>query len=105
MTGGTSSLTYVATLSGVPAGYERVVLEVAPPGLAPVRNRDVLRQARITRVLADRPGVRVPAVLFWDEGKSPDASPFVAMELVPGQCVEPCSEPTVRAPRPTRPRS
>ncbi|MGW0584042.1 phosphotransferase family protein, partial [Streptomyces sp. NPDC002920] len=46
LTGGTSSLTYVAALEGVPAGYERVVLKVAPPGLEPVRNRDVLRQAR-----------------------------------------------------------
>ncbi|MCX4705352.1 phosphotransferase family protein [Streptomyces sp. NBC_01373] len=94
LTGGTSSLTYVAELSGVPAGYERVVLKVAPPGLAPVRNRDVLRQARLMRALAGRPGVRVPAVLFCDAG----APPFVAMELVPGQCVEP-----VLAPRGTVP--
>ncbi|MFK4100310.1 phosphotransferase family protein [Streptomyces sp. NPDC019531] len=85
LTGGTSSLTYVAALSGVPAGHERVVLKVSPPGLAPVRNRDVLRQGRIMRALSDRPGVRVPAVLFHDEGDPP----FVAMELVPGQCVEP----------------
>ncbi|KOU59022.1 aminoglycoside phosphotransferase [Streptomyces sp. MMG1533] len=94
LTGGTSSLTYVAELSGVPAGYERVVLKVAPPGLPPVRNRDVLRQARLMQALAGRPGVRVPAVLFCDAG----TPPFVAMELVPGQCVEP-----VLAPRGTVP--
>lgn len=93
LTGGTSSLTYVAALTGVPAGYERVVLKVAPPGLPPVRNRDVLRQARIMRALAERPGVRVPAVLFWDKGSPPAAPPFVAMELVPGQCVEPVLTP------------
>ncbi|MFJ9896507.1 phosphotransferase family protein [Streptomyces sp. NPDC091280] len=89
LTGGTSSLTYVATLSGVPAGHERVVLKLAPPGLPPVRNRDVLRQARLMAALAGQPGVRVPKVLFSDAGSPPDVQPFVAMELVPGECVEP----------------
>ncbi|MFI6338964.1 phosphotransferase family protein [Streptomyces sp. NPDC050535] len=89
LTGGTSSLTFVAALSGAPAGHERVVLKVTPPGLAPVRNRDVLRQARIMEALADRPGVRVPKVLFHDAGAPPAIPPFVAMELVPGECVEP----------------
>ncbi|MFF3567543.1 phosphotransferase family protein [Nocardia jiangxiensis] len=89
LTGGTSSLTFVAALSGVPARYERVVLKVAPPGLEPVRNRDVLRQAHIMRILTDRPGLRVPKVLFADAGAGLQAPPFVAMELVPGQCVEP----------------
>lgn len=89
LTGGTSSLTYVAVLSGVPAGYERVVLKVAPPGLEPVRNRDVLRQARLMQLLADVPGVRVPKVFFCDKGAPTARQPFVAMELVPGDCVEP----------------
>lgn len=89
LTGGTSSLTYVATLAGVPAGYERVVLKVAPPGLEPVRNRDVLRQARLMQVLAGVPGVRVPKVLFSDKGAPTARQPFVAMELVAGECVEP----------------
>lgn len=89
LTGGTSSLTYVAALSGVPDGYERVVLKVAPPGLLPVRNRDVLRQARLMATLAGQPGVRVPKVLFCDAGAPPAVQPFVAMELVPGECVEP----------------
>jgi aminoglycoside phosphotransferase (APT) family kinase protein len=93
LTGGTSSLTYVATLSGTPAGYERIVLKVAPPGLEPVRNRDVLRQARLMEVLAGRPGVRVPGVLFCDQGAPPVIPPFVAMELVPGECVEPVLTP------------
>lgn len=89
LTGGTSSLTYVAALSGVPAGCERVVLKVAPPGLPPVRNRDVLRQGRLMAALAGQPGVRVPKVLFYDTGAPPAIQPFVAMELVPGECVEP----------------
>ncbi|MEV7889754.1 phosphotransferase family protein [Streptomyces sp. NPDC002817] len=89
LTGGTSSLTYVATLAGVPAGYERVVLKVAPPGLEPVRNRDVLRQARLMQVLAGVPGVRVPKVLFADKGAPIARQPFAAMELVAGECLEP----------------
>ncbi|KKD06292.1 phosphotransferase family protein [Streptomyces sp. WM6386] len=89
LTGGTSSLTYVATLVGVPAGYERVVLKVAPPGLEPVRNRDVLRQARLMQVLAGVAGVQVPKVLFADKGAPIARQPFVAMELVAGECLEP----------------
>lgn len=89
LSGGTSSLTYVVELSGVPAEYERVVLKVAPPGLEPVRNRDVLRQSRLMEVLTGRPGVRVPEVLFRDPGAPPAIPPFVAMQLVPGECVEP----------------
>ena len=100
LAGGTSSLTFVASLSGVPAGYDRVVLKVAPPGLAPVRNRDVLRQARLMQVAAGVPGVRVPRVLFCDKGAPPTVQPFVAMELVPGECVEP-----VLVPRGTVPAS
>ncbi|MFE7792742.1 phosphotransferase family protein [Streptomyces sp. NPDC057460] len=93
LTGGTSSLTYVVTLSAAPTGHERLVLKVAPPGLEPVRNRDVLRQAHLMRTLAGRRGVRVPAVLFADEGRPPAVPPFVAMELVPGECVEPVLTP------------
>src|SRR5215218_4659201 len=43
LTGGASSLSYAGTVGG-PAG-RRVVVKVAPPGVAPVLNRDVLRQA------------------------------------------------------------
>ena len=89
LAGGTSSLTYMATLAGIPGGHERVVLKVAPPGLEPVRNRDVLRQARLMQVLAGVQGVRVPKVLFCDKGEPTARQPFVAMELVPGDCVEP----------------
>jgi aminoglycoside phosphotransferase (APT) family kinase protein len=89
LTGGASSLTYTADLFGAPEGHERVVLKVAPPGLPPVRNRDVLRQARLMEAVAAAPGVRVPQVLFDDPGDPPDVPPLLAMSLVAGQCVEP----------------
>lgn len=89
LTGGASSLTFVATVTGGPGADQRVVLKVAPPGLEPVRNRDVLRQARVLRGLYGAPGVAVPAVYFADEGEPVQVPPFIAMALVPGECVEP----------------
>jgi len=89
LTGGASSLTYTADLTDAPAGYERVVLKVAPPGLAPIRNRDVLRQARLMEAVTGAPGVRVPEVLFEDAGDPPQIPPFLAMSIVPGECLEP----------------
>jgi aminoglycoside phosphotransferase (APT) family kinase protein len=62
-----------------------LVLKVAPPGLAPVLNRDVLRQARLLRALAGLDGFPVPAVVFEDAGDPP----LFAMERVPGQAYEP----------------
>jgi aminoglycoside phosphotransferase (APT) family kinase protein len=89
LTGGSSSLTFTAAVSGGRDGVERIVLKVAPPGLAPVRNRDVNRQARLMRALAGAPGVRVPSVYFEDDGRPPDVPPFHAMNVVPGDCLEP----------------
>jgi len=89
LTGGNSSLTFTVTLDGVPKADEIVVLKVAPPGLPPVRNRDVLHQGVVMRSLADHAGVPVPEVLFEDEGAPPEVSPFLAMILVPGECLEP----------------
>jgi aminoglycoside phosphotransferase (APT) family kinase protein len=98
--GGTSSLTYSAWLehgddsaSGDP---ERVVLKVAPPGLEPVRNRDVLRQARVFDVLANAPGVAVPRVFGTSLGNPPDVPPLFVMSFAPGESYEPVLE----APRP-----
>ena len=92
LTGGTSSLTFLVDLDGVDAGETPVVLKVAPPGLAPLRNRDVLRQARLQQAVqrdgrAGRP--LAPDVLFSDPGDPPQVPPFMAMNLVPGECVEP----------------
>ena len=89
LTGGASSLTFTGLVSGGPTAGERVVLKVAPPGLEPVRNRDVARQARLMRALAGAPGVRVPTVYFEDDGAPPEVSPFHAMNVVPGECLEP----------------
>jgi aminoglycoside phosphotransferase (APT) family kinase protein len=88
LTGGASSLTFTAMVDGVD-GTDRVVLKVAPPGLMPLRNRDVLRQGRLMRGLHGRPGVAVPPVYFDDGGDPPDTPPFVAMGFVPGECIEP----------------
>ncbi|MFD4972927.1 phosphotransferase family protein [Streptomyces sp. NPDC058424] len=83
--GGVSSLTYASTLHIPAESAQSVVVKVAPPGLAPVRNRDVLRQARVIRALDAVPVMRVPSVLFEDDG----APPLFAMELVPGDSYEP----------------
>jgi aminoglycoside phosphotransferase (APT) family kinase protein len=88
LTGGTSSLTYLADVCGV-HGHEQLVLKVAPPGLAPTRNRDVLRQGRLMRALHGQPDVRVPAVLFEDAGAPVEVPPLIAMSFVPGICKEP----------------
>ena len=84
--GGISSLTFAAGVTGDGAADGgRVVVKVAPPGLAPVRNRDVLRQARVLRALAAAPGVAVPAVLGEDDG----APPLFVMTHVTGEAYEP----------------
>ena len=100
LTGGASSLTFIAEMLGAPEPHSRVVLKVAPPGLPPVRNRDVLRQGRLIAALYGRPGVLVPPLLFQDAGAAPygavsddgtdaGAPPFIAMGLIPGECMEP----------------
>lgn len=89
LTGGRSSLTFVADAQPVAGGTTPVVLKVAPPGLEPVRNRDVLRQARLLRALAGRPGVEVPAVYFESAGDPPETPPLMGMSLVAGYCFEP----------------
>jgi aminoglycoside phosphotransferase (APT) family kinase protein len=83
--GGVSSLTFAAQLSLPSGSARRVVLKVAPPGLPPVRNRDVLRQARVLRALHPVPGVAVPEVLLEDGGDPP----FFVMDFVAGQAYEP----------------
>jgi aminoglycoside phosphotransferase (APT) family kinase protein len=89
LTGGTSSLTFLVGLAGVAAGETPVVVKMAPPGLAPVRNRDVLRQARLQKAVQGARRPLAPDVLFADPGDPPELPPFMAMNLVPGECVEP----------------
>jgi aminoglycoside phosphotransferase (APT) family kinase protein len=83
--GGISSLTYATTLSATGEVDRRVVVKVAPPGLEPVRNRDVLRQARVMAAIHRAPGVLVPEVLVTDDA----APPFFVMAFVPGEAYEP----------------
>jgi aminoglycoside phosphotransferase (APT) family kinase protein len=83
--GGTSSLTY----SAVTDADVRVVVKVAPPGLEPVRNRDVLRQARVLTALSGVPGVVVPRVLGSDPGAPPDVPPLFVMSFADGEGYEP----------------
>jgi aminoglycoside phosphotransferase (APT) family kinase protein len=100
LTGGTSSLTFLVELAGVPAGETPVVLKVAPPGLPPLRNRDVLRQARLQQGLQGSRRPLAPDVLFSDPGDPPDVPPFMAMNLVAGECVEPVLSDEAERPAP-----
>ncbi|OBI23138.1 acyl-CoA dehydrogenase [Mycobacterium sp. E2327] len=79
LAGGASSLTFSGERDG-----RAVVIKVAPPGVAPVAHRDVLRQARVMKVLAESQ-VPVPEVLWEDVG----APPLFVMSRVEGDCVEP----------------
>jgi aminoglycoside phosphotransferase (APT) family kinase protein len=97
MEGGTVGLVYAASLVGGPPAHPTVVVKVAPPGLPPLRNRDVLRQARCIAALDGQPGVAVPPHLFSDAGEPDDIPPFFATGLVAGECAEPLLE-AARAP-------
>ena len=83
LAGGASSLTFVGDLAGRPVG-----VKVAPPGLAPVAHRDVLRQARIVRALRDT-AVPVPDIVFDDAGEPPEVPPLFVMSFSAGTSVEP----------------
>jgi aminoglycoside phosphotransferase (APT) family kinase protein len=100
LTGGTSSLTFLVELAGVAAGETPVVLKVAPPGLPPLRNRDVLRQARLQKAVQGARRPLAPDVLFSDPGDPPEVPPFMAMNLVPGECVEPVLSDAAERPAP-----
>lgn len=90
--GGASSITYRAALIGAASAPAEVVLKVAPAGVAPTKNRDVLRQARLQRALQGT-GVPVPPVVAEDAGAPPEVPPFYVMAFAEGDCVEPNSLP------------
>lgn len=96
MSGGTIGLVYRGQVLGGPPEVPTAVLKVAPPGLPPVRNRDMLRQARVIGALDGRPGVRVPPLLFTDAGAPPEVPPLFATALVTGECAEPLLEASSR---------
>jgi aminoglycoside phosphotransferase (APT) family kinase protein len=85
--GGASGLTYRARLADAPV--PEAVIKVAPAGLQPVRNRDVLRQARLLSMLAGHDGVRVPQVFACDQGEPPQCPPLFVMSFEPGTSEEP----------------
>jgi aminoglycoside phosphotransferase (APT) family kinase protein len=93
-TDGYSSLTYGVSLSGCP--WPQVVAKVAPAGVPPTGNRDVLRQARILRAITSAATVAAPRILASDPGEPPAVPPLVLMEFVPGESVEPLTEPDPR---------
>jgi aminoglycoside phosphotransferase (APT) family kinase protein len=84
LAGGASSLTYAGTIDG----DRRVVIKVAPPGVAPILNRDVLRQARLMRALHGT-ALAVPEVLWEDGGNPPEVPPLFVMSFVEGTSLEP----------------
>jgi aminoglycoside phosphotransferase (APT) family kinase protein len=105
--GGASSLTYRAELN-TPDGAEAIVVKMAPAGVEPVRNRDVLRQSAILKRLQGYPGIRTPRVLFEQSGESLALPPFFAMEFIPGECIEPILDdplPTMPSPDTVRARA
>jgi aminoglycoside phosphotransferase (APT) family kinase protein len=83
LAGGASSLTYAGRM-----GERAVVVKVAPPGVAPVRNRDVLRQSLVLRALGATT-VPVPEVLWEDAGQPPEVPPLFVMSFVTGESLEP----------------
>jgi aminoglycoside phosphotransferase (APT) family kinase protein len=95
--GGISSLTYATTLTATGEADRRVVVKVAPPGLEPVRNRDVLRQARVMAAVHGATGVLVPEVLVTDDG----SPPFFVMAFVPGESFEPKWDVSAAPPAPS----
>jgi aminoglycoside phosphotransferase (APT) family kinase protein len=98
--GGASSITYRAALTywaaggsaaqgpGAAQGPKEVVVKVAPAGVAPTKNRDVLRQARLQQALQGT-GVPCPAVIAQGDGAPPEVPPFYVMAFAEGDCVEP----------------
>ncbi len=64
------------------------MVKVAPPGVPPVLNRDVLRQARLLRALHGS-AVPVPEVLWEDAGDPPDEPPLFVMAFIEGASLEP----------------
>jgi aminoglycoside phosphotransferase (APT) family kinase protein len=85
LVGGKSSLTYRVDLeAGAP-----IVVKMAPPGIPPTRNRDVLRQARVQDAIACTGRAPVAPVCFTDPGAPPDVPPLYAMAFLAGESFEP----------------
>jgi aminoglycoside phosphotransferase (APT) family kinase protein len=90
LAGGASSLTFVGLMA--PEKPRQIVVKVAPPGLPPVLNRDVLRQSRLLRALLPT-DVPVPEVIWEDAGDPPEIPPLFVMTFVEGASFEPLFDP------------
>lgn len=87
MPAGVSSLAYRVRFDPTRAQAPTdLVLKVAPVGLPPTHNRDVLRQARILNAVRSSGEVPVPAIALTDDTALP---PLFAMELLSGSSYEP----------------
>jgi aminoglycoside phosphotransferase (APT) family kinase protein len=91
--GGTSSLTWLISLHLESGSTRSTVAKVAPAGLEPVGNRDMVRQARIIQALAGAPGIAIPKILTVDAGMPPEVPPFFVMEFIEGDAWEPLQDP------------
>src|SRR5207247_5453033 len=80
---GHSGFTYWVELSG-----RRAVLRLPPPGARIAGPADIPRQARIMAALHAE-GLPVPAVVASSDDAVVDGRPFVLMEMVHGDRVEP----------------
>jgi aminoglycoside phosphotransferase (APT) family kinase protein len=90
-------VTFRARLARSVDGYDDVVVKVAPPGLAPTRNRDVLRQARIIRHLDEHHVTPVPHILATDVGEPLEVPPLFVMGFIDGEAWEPHNGATTHA--------
>lgn len=81
MLGGHSGLTYRISI-----GEHEFVVKAVPPGQQPIGRHDMLRQARIMDALASTT-VPVPAIRASEEAE--DGQAWFAMDLVPGESLEP----------------
>ena len=103
--GGSSSLTFTAIVRSSNLVEQKVVIKVAPPGLEPTRNRDVLRQVPVLSLLGGVNGIAVPEVLGSDGGAPPDVPPFYVMAFAEGESHEPLLSPTPSDATPAEVRS
>lgn len=89
---GSSGRTFRALIVGGNRKKLMAYVKVAPAGLEPVRNRDVMRQARVLQALADCADVPAPQVLFVDPGSPPAVPPYYIYPEVTGECWEPLTD-------------
>ena len=81
MLGGHSGLTY-----RIGVGEHEFVVKAVPPGQRPIGRHDMLRQARVLEALAP---TDVPVPTVRASGEPAEGQAWFAMDLVPGESLEP----------------